>query len=205
MATEEQFWNWFKENEAKFYFLGQVDDHDSREALLDELMLHIHGYCDELYFEVGGLPDEKQDLIITAQGKSDFFPKVDSLVDAAPSLEHWNIIAFKPAVGEGIIEYNDIRLDSGTMFFIPLENPKEPQSIGIRVYTDNYDDSRIKEFRYATYLVLDDVLGEKSFALDIDYVDVKATPPIAERESLIELNRLPSYVAWKKSKSNPES
>lgn len=202
MATEQQFWTWFKENEAKFYFLDQVEDPATKEELLDELLFHLHEYCDELYFEVGGLPDEKQDLIITAQGKPDFFPQVDSLVNAAPELEHWNIIAFKPAVVGSTVEYNGIKLQSDSMYFDPLENNKAPNKIGIRVFLEDYDDSRNEAFRYAVYLILDNILGEKSFALDIQYVDIASIPSIAEREKFIELNRLPRYIEWKKSKNS---
>jgi len=201
MLKEKQFWDWFKENEAKFYFLGQVDDEDEKESILDDFLANLHLYCDKLYFEIGGYPNEKQDLIITAEGNTDFFDNVEYLVKQAPQLEYWNVIAFKPAVEGGIIEYNDIRLESETMYFIPLGN-KSSQKIGLRIYVNNYNTTKEKDFSTATYLMLDNILGEKSNALNIGYVEVEGLPSISEREELIELIKLPRYIEWKKSKIN---
>jgi hypothetical protein len=48
--------------------------------------------------------------------------------------------------------------------------------------------------------VLDTVLGEKSFALDIDYIDFGKLPDNPEKHGMIELGELPAYMKWKKSK-----
>jgi hypothetical protein len=199
MTKEQQFWDWFKENEAQYFFLNQINDEDEKERLLDEFLEHLHIYCDKLFFEVGGYPNEKQDLIITAEGDTDFFDKVEYLVKQSPQLEYWNVIAFKPVMEDCTTEYNDIKLDPKTMWFIPLDN-KASQKIGLRVYVDNYNPTKEKDFLTATYLVLDNILGEKSNALDIGYVEVENVPSIPEREESIELTKLLRYIEWKKSK-----
>jgi len=76
MSKEQQFWDWFKENEAKYFFLNQINDDNEKERLLVDFLSHLHEYCDQLFFEVGGYPNEKQDLIITAEGDMTFFDKV---------------------------------------------------------------------------------------------------------------------------------
>jgi hypothetical protein len=200
MSKGEQFWEWFKENEAKFFFLNQVDDADERESILDNLLEHLHSYCDQLYFQIGGYPDAKQDLIITAEGNTDFFDKVEALVKQAPQLEYWSVIAFKPVMEGGSIEYNGIKLDPETMYFIPLEN-KASQKLGVRMYVNNYDSENEKDFLTAGYWLLDNILGERSSALDIGYVEIENLPSTPEKEELIELIKLPRYIAWKKSKA----
>ncbi|PTT00881.1 hypothetical protein DBR11_08745 [Pedobacter sp. HMWF019] len=197
--NEKQFWDWFKANEAKYYFLNQIDDENERERLLDELLFHLQEYCDQLFFEVGGVPDEKQDLILSAGGNTDFFNKVEDLVSQAPSLEYWNIITFKPAREEYKIEYNGIKLNPDEMYFIPLSS-KASQQIGLRVYIEDYNSLNQADFLVATYLVLDNVLGEKSSALDIGYVEIEDLSVISEIDELIELVKLPRYIKWKKSK-----
>jgi hypothetical protein len=200
MSKEKKFWDWFKKNEAKFFFLNQIDDKDEKESILDEFLENLHSYCDNLYFEIGGRPNEKQDLIITAEGDTDFFNKVETLVNQAPELEHWNIIAFKPVMEDFITEYNGIKLDPKSMYFIPLGN-EASQKIGLRIYVDNYNSSNEKDFLYIAYLVLDNILGEKSNALDIGYVEMETLPAVSERKELIELTKLPRYIVWKKSKA----
>jgi len=199
MTKEQQFWDWFKENEAQFFFLNQIDSEIEKEKLLDELLKQLHSFCDQLFFEVGGFPNEKQDLIITADGNTEYFDKVESLVKQAPLLDYWNIIAFKPAIENNTIEYKGIQLNSKTIFFDPLEN-RTSEKIGLRLYIDNYNPNNKTAFLTATYLLLDNILGEKSNAQDIGYVDIDKLSSTAQREELIELNKLPRYIQWKKSK-----
>lgn len=199
MIKEEQFWEWFKKNKAKYFFLHQIDDETEKERILNELEEQLHLYCEDLFFEVGGEPDQKQDLIITAQGDPDFFNNAECLVAHAPQLEHWNIIALKPAVEDSVIDYDGINLSSEMMWFIPLSS-KNSSKIGLRVYIENYNPTDEDKVLFATHLLLDNLLGEKSSGLDIGYIEIDNLPPVSERDDLIELSELPRYVKWKKAK-----
>jgi len=202
MSGELKFWNWFKQKEANYFYLDQIEEVTEKERLLDDLLSHLHEYCQHLYFEVGGYPDEKQDLIITAGGNVDFFGEVEALVDAVPELDHWNVIAFKPPATENFtIEYEGVELDASTMYFVPLENKTSPQ-LGLRIYIDNYDSTQANTFLTAAYLVLDNILGEKSNAIDIGYVKTDDLASVHDREELIELNKLLRFIEWRKSKLN---
>ncbi|MFA6083776.1 hypothetical protein [Mucilaginibacter sp.] len=201
MSKEQQFWDWFKENEAKYFFLNQINDNNEKERLLDDFLFHLHEYCNHLFFEVGGYPNEKQDLIITAEGDTDFFDEVETLVKEAPQLEYWNVLAFKPVREDYTTEYNSIKLDPKGIYFIPLNN-NDPNRIGLRIYIDKYTPINKEDFLTAVYLVLDNILGEKSNALDIGYVEIESLSSISEKEELIELTKLPQYIKWKRSKLN---
>ncbi len=76
MSKEQEFWNWFKENEAKFFSLNQIDDENEKERLLDYFLERLHDYCDQLYFLIGGRPDEIQELIITADGDTSNYKNI---------------------------------------------------------------------------------------------------------------------------------
>jgi hypothetical protein len=199
MSKEKRFWNWFKRNEGKYFFLNQIDDVNEKERLLDEFLDQLHKYCNRLFFEIGGYPDGKQDLIITAEGDKDYFIYVETIVKSAPKLEYWNVIAFKPVRADFITEYKDISLDPSKIWFIPLNNNEDPGKIGLRLYSDNYNESNKIDFLTAAYIVLDNVLGEESNALNIDYVEMQ-TPSSSQKEEAIELNKLARYIQWWKSK-----
>ena len=47
------FWEWFQANNHKYLFLNDVSE-DEKENLMNEFLSHLHEYCDELYFEMGG-------------------------------------------------------------------------------------------------------------------------------------------------------
>jgi hypothetical protein len=201
MDKAQQFWDWFKNDETKYLYLNQIDDENERESLLNIFLEHLHNYCKELFFEMGGLPDAKQDLIITAGGNSDFFDEVELLVSKAPELEYWNVIALKPAQLNGIVEYGNIILKPEEMFFNPLSSNRS-NLIGLRIYLKNYSSFDKDQCLEATYILLDNLIGEKSTALDIGHVELEDLHSVHDIKELIEMNKLPKYVKWKQARAN---
>jgi hypothetical protein len=199
-TAAKEFWDWFEKHNKAYLFV----DEDVKEQLLDDLQDHLHEYCDQLYFQVGGAPGEEQELIITAEGNSDFFEQVEALVNNAPVIDNWKFVAFfQPSDDLDTTNFEGVELSPRDMWFLPLESASMPKSIGIKVCTPNYD--LVKEskwFKPAAYKVLDTVLGEKSFAMDIDHIDFGLLPPNPEEQGMIELSELLAYVKWKKSKQN---
>jgi hypothetical protein len=195
------FWTWFGEHNGSYLNIDDLDE-DVKELLLDELLQRLHEYCDQLYFETGEMPDGNPELIITAEGKVDFFDEVETLVYHAPIIGNWSFTAFmQPLEGGNTINFEGVELKSNEMWFLPLENKNKPSSIGITVCMPNYDLVKESEwFEASVYKVLDTVLGEKSFALDIDYVGYDKLPDDPAEKGMIELLELPAYIKWKKSK-----
>src|SRR4051812_9694410 len=89
------FWRWFAKHQARFRSVEVPE----KEGLLDEIQHHLHAYCPDLFFEIGGFPGGTTELIITAAGRRALFPQVRELVSAAPPIDGWSFIAFKPAQG----------------------------------------------------------------------------------------------------------
>ena len=205
MDTTLQFWNWFKDKNKAYTFLNSVDG-VIKEKLLNDFLEQLSKYCDKIYFEIGGYPDEDQELIITAEGDKDYFEKVEKLIDAAPQIEGWTFIAFKqPMVGHFKSKWEDLELNTADMWFLPLSS-ENPNDLGIRVYLKNHD--LIKDSEYLTPLVfkmLDTILGEKSFAIDIDYVDTDLQPYEPEEEGMYQILELPDYIKSHKSQARKSS
>ncbi|RAV99276.1 hypothetical protein [Pseudochryseolinea flava] len=202
MTSAKDFWNWFEKNSAKYFFLNQIESEEERERLLDDFLNKLHAYSPKLYFEIGGHPDETQDLIITAGGNLDYFSKVEELVSQTPKLQHWKVIAFKPPSQENfVIEYKGVKIDPSKAWFLPLEREDEPDMLGLRICTAGYAPSKENEFINAAYLALDSILGEKSTALNVQHVEVDDLPENPEEGGLMNLTELPEYITWKKSKA----
>lgn len=192
-----KFWKFFHENHQAYLFLGEVDDHE-RERLVNLLLEKLHEFCDQLYFEIGGHPeDPKQELIITASGNPQFFPIVEALVQAAPEMDDWEVIAFKPPRGASfVIVYNDIELTPTELWFTPLRNKEEPKMIGIAVGVPYYDeDNEDENFNAAIFALIETVIGEKAFAL-VDYIEPNSLPEDPEEYGLEPLERLTEYLHW---------
>ena len=198
MDTTSQFWNWFKDNNKAYLFLNSVDN-DIKEHLLDNMLEQLHAYCDKIYFEIGGDPDASQEFIITAEGDKEYFEKVEFLINAAPKISGWTFIAFKPPIpGHFKSEWDNLELNTEDMWFEPL-SLQDSDNLGIRVFLKNHDLIKGNEILTPLlYKMLDTILGEKSFALDISYVDTDLQPDDPEEEDLFPILELPEYVAWHK-------
>jgi hypothetical protein len=194
MDTISQFWNWFQDNNKAYLFLDDVDE-DVKEELLNNFLEQLHKYCDQIYFEIGGDPDEDQDLIITAEGDPEYFGEVEKLINSAPEIAGWKFIAFKPPMpGHFKSQWDDLELNTEEMWFLPLVNKKNDE-LGIRVCLKNHD--LIKDNKILTtllYKMLDTILGEKSFALNIKYVDTALQPDNPAQEGMYPILELQEYI-----------
>ncbi len=199
-AKINPFWDWFTANSNKFLFVNDIEETE-REKLFDDFILHLHAYCDKLFFQMGGHPDaKKMELIITAEGLSQYFPNVEELVDAAPTLDNWEFIKFKQPHGPGVItKYRDIDFDPNKTIYIQLVNEQAPNEVGIHVCYADFDEEQKDIFVGGTYLMLDTLLGEKSTTLDISYLDIIKTPANITEYDFGHLCDLKEYIDRVKS------
>lgn len=198
MDTISCFWDRFKENNQSYLFLDLIEE-DLKEDLLNDLLESLHKYCDKLFFEIGGHPDEDRELIITAEGNKDYFDKAEELIHAAPSIEGWIFIALIPPRCEHFKgRWDDLELDTEDIRFLPLSNKKN-SDLGIRLLLGNYDSIKDNEVLMPLlYKMLDTIVGERSFALDIHYVDTGSFPDNEEEDELLPIIDLPKYIVWHK-------
>jgi hypothetical protein len=197
---EKKFWNWFDKNNSKYLFLNEVEE-DIKERHMNEFLGQLHKYSKGLYFLIGGHQDNKKvELIITSDGIIEYFPKVEKLVNAAPKLHNWDIIAFKPPEGiDFITEIGGRKFDPKEIQFIPLETKADPKAIGIQVCYHDFSEEQKDLFLQGTFIMIDSMIGEKSCALDIDYLDVVRTPGNIEDIRTLQLIELSEHIRTKKN------
>jgi hypothetical protein len=191
------FWSWFEKSRARL----ETYTDDEREGVLDEILEELHKYSAGLWFEIGGHPEGPKELIISAEGDSDYFAEVVSLVAQAPKFDGWKFIAFKPPQGfEFTTTYEDLHVDPAKSWFLPLDSASDPKSLGLRVAVADFNESKAKAFTTAVYLVVDAGLGELRAGKYINYVEVVAVPSNPEIEGFIELTELDQYITWREAK-----
>jgi hypothetical protein len=201
MSKEEKFWNWFKKSNSRYYFLNQISDRAQKEKLLDEFLEHLHSYCDKLFFEIGGIPNENMELIISAGGDKNFFSVAEVLIQHAPKIDDWRFIALKPPMGTTFISnYENIELNPQKMWFLPLENDDNPEQLGLRLYFEKFAKQNDDLFLNAGYQILDTLLGEKNTALQIQHVEVEKLPKDPAKNGLMKMKDLPEYIRWRNEK-----
>ncbi len=201
ISEEEKFWNWFKRHNEKYKYLDNLEVSE-KEHLLEVLLKHLHEYCKNLYFQIGGFPNAvKKELLISAEGNIEYFYKVEKLLKDAPNLDSWEIIAFKQPMGSSFVtEYEGLYLDPQNMKFIPLENDNNPSMLGIQVLVENYESQYNKKFIQGVYQVLDTLLGEKANALEINYLEVNLLNKERSEDNLTDLVDLKEYIEWRKKR-----
>jgi hypothetical protein len=203
MAPAATFWNWFKANNASYIALNNTElTIDEKEIRLDELLKRLHIYCNKLFFEIGGIAGEKQELIITAEGNTNYFDDVEKLIEGAPQIENWTLTALlQPRDLDYTSNFEDVELKPFEMWFLPLNSKSQPKSIGIKVCLPNYESVKdSKWLKAAVYKVLDTALGEKVFALDITHIEIGSLPELPENHGMIELKDISMFIKWKKKK-----
>jgi len=200
MKKIKAFWDWFKLNEEKLYRIDNLSETE-KDSTLDNLLENLHNYSDKLYFEIESTPESIiKEFIITAEGNQEYFSKVENLIEHAPNLDRWNFITFKPPQSDSFtITYEGIELDTKDMWFLPLQNGKHPNQIGIQIGLEHFNLLKDKAFFQSTiYKIIDTVVGEKTFAQDIDYIGIVELPESPDNNGFIELNELGEYLIWKK-------
>ncbi len=197
-----QFWNWFASHSAAYLFLKDVDN-TVKSRLLQDLKQHLHAYCNKLCFEIGGDPESDQELIITADGNTEYFRYAETLIAEAPELEGWDFIALIPPRGaEFEISINGLVLRARDMWFQPMGHPNFPELMGIRVCIPNYETYKDSEWMHqAICKMVEYIIGEKSFALNMHYIDIGELPEAPVEWGMFPLQNLEKFIQWRQSRA----
>jgi hypothetical protein len=185
-AKEEEFWKWFQNNSDRYLSL----DKSNRGILFKELNQEIKKIDPNLTFEFGPkLGDGLREFIISANGIKESFPAVRKLVDAAPNIPKWAIIAFRqPKPSYKQITFKGITVHFDDVYFAYC---KDKGKIGLELYIRGYEDSR--DWIATTFLLLDMVLGEFDTEMSISWIERKG---LNEKEigTFYKIHDLPTLV-----------
>lgn len=145
---------------------------------------------------------ESAALIISANGKSRYFKKIDDFVAKAPVIPNWEIYALEhpPPIDFSIEEeFGDTGIDPHQLWFMPMYEGMDGELFDVIIYSSMYRKEYNDSFDRAVEVVLWNLLGERSFALDIGEVIVDNLSCASEGVELIKLEDLPAYLAGRKS------
>jgi hypothetical protein len=200
MSQIINFWNYFKQNNFVFLLLNEIPN-DELKIHFDKLITILRHYNKDLDLIIK-IKTNEAELIITANGNPYLFKEVKLLAHHAPVVERWKITAFlQPEKNiakyeEGTdkpFEYYGITLKISEIYFEPLENLEKPSDLGIKVFIKNYiihkDNPRLRE---AVYVHIEHLIGEKSFANDIAFIEIGQLQ--TNQVNLIELFHLKFYI-----------
>ncbi len=193
-TKEEKFWVWFSKNNSIYYnqFLGT----DSTSPLYQKLNTELTKVNKELTWEFSPVMENGiREITISADGIKEFFPAVESLVQAAPEISNWKINAFRQRIpGDDIrINYGDFSISYSDIFF---KYADEGEKIGIELYIKDFEKNGHKQ--NAIYILLDGLIGEYDTETTIGWIDWKKLNE-SETDFLFKFYELRELVDRKKN------
>lgn len=203
MRKINTFWNWFQDNNQTIKNLIN-ETPKTQKQLYFWLNRHLGYYCKELDFLIifPKKEKEKAELIITANGNPNYFSQVTELIIRAPALRHWKFTAFiQPTeninkIIEGLDEpyiFQEITIKTSEIKFPPLNYDEQTKKLDITVYLKNFKlYCNTKTWEQAIYIIIQDLLGEKSVYQNINFVQLAQMPN--NHEELIHLYELQFYI-----------
>jgi hypothetical protein len=198
-TPEARFWSWFAARHARYRGSSKSG---IKKRLLDRLIKALHRYHPKLWAMVGGDPKGTRELIITAEGDPKQFPAVRRLIRAAPKINGWRFIAFKPASGFDFkTTYEGVPLDPAKMWFLSLRS--NTGSLGLRIGVPGYDEAKKQVYMAGCLFVLDTALGELRAAEEIQRVEVVTLPPDPKSKGYLPLVQLARYLDRHKPRIAP--
>ncbi len=196
-----QFWKWFSVNQSNYFDIDEKEQ-DEVQYLFNELLQQLHGYCSKLVFQIGGKDPSVKELIISAEGNPEYFEKAEQLVYMAPRLKRWKFIALAPATESlSAIEYDGLQVDPNNVWFSAIETREEPHLLGVCIYIDGFSANDEHRYYSIAYVILESVLGERSTALDIHYLEVAHLPANPNKDELFPVETLPAYIEMRRSQA----
>lgn len=203
MRKINTFWNWFQDNNQTIKNLIHENPINQKQICY-WLNKQLGYYCKELDVMIvfPKKATQKTELIITANGNPDYFNQVIELINKAPQLKHWKFTAFiqPPENIDKIIDglddpyiFQEITIKTSDIKFLPLHYDASSNKLDIIMYLKNYNiRCNTKTWQQVIYIILQDLLGEKSLYRNINFVQLANMPK--QTEALIQLYELQLYI-----------
>lgn len=185
------FWDWFVANQAVYL---ELDDANSGKRL-NQLQKKLQKVNQHLTFELSDLnEDTKREFVISADGMIEAFDDVIELVEQAPELAAFKVIAFRQQQTEEVsVAYGDIELSWDDIFYT-VEKQESNDEINLALYVKGFTQENEDEFVSASFVLLDTVIGEYNAGMrvgEIEFTSYEGQPellPIKELQSLFKNN-----------------
>lgn len=189
----DSFWHWFTQNADRYYTLEK-----NQSQLFADLKAELNKIHPDLVFEFSLIrPDKKRELVISADGIKSVFPIVSELINKAPKLVKWEFIAFRQPRKISNIKYENLDISTDNIFF---SYKKDNGKIDVELHIKGFYESA--EWTAATFILLDNIVGEYHTEMSIGSID-KKTLHVDMSDSLLPITLLPEIIkSYKREHDN---
>ncbi|MEK3981711.1 hypothetical protein MKY37_22150 [Psychrobacillus sp. FSL K6-2836] len=183
----EKFWQYFIDHEKELYNFREEDI----ERLFRDLYILINKVNNQLVFSMPKpLIDEKREFTISGSGIGNNFPDVIRLVEAAPEMERFTIIAFNQRNDdEHGTASNDIEITRDDVFF-NYTYDQEYSAFYLTLYIKGFDEKN-DNYYAVVFDLLEIVIGEYVLGTEITEIEFKKYD---HEDDLLPINNLPKIL-----------
>lgn len=190
-TPQEDFWSWFAKNESALFDFEKDQDH-----VFKDLDAQLHKIDPNLTFEFGPKKDGKREFVISAGGLTESFPAVISLYNAAPKLDRWIFIEFRPRrpVADFDIEMDGVKVPPKDISFILVPDGKKA---GLFIFIKGMNKPQESTYKQIAFLYLDTALGEYDVETKVGGIDIQPaeTETKSDKQPIQELpGAVDSYI-----------
>jgi hypothetical protein len=195
--TIVEFWNWFEENQFRFY--NAVKDQDNIQfEFINPVFNKLNQIKEGAFLLTGMMDANKAELVFTAEGNLLNFPYISEIVDLSPQLENWQFTAFKPSMDSPDfgISMGPKSFSTENINFYPNIDSNFPDQIDIKlVYTEEYSEEERDLIENGTFIFVENYLGELKLATQIDRISVEHNS--VSNNDLNPITKLNEYINWR--------
>jgi hypothetical protein len=197
--SKKHFWQWFMRSNKEYLGLQNKSKKELKYCM-NEMTTHLRAYFKFLHFSILVSNDGATGVLtISVSGKAQYFKYVDKIVGAAPEIPGWNIHALeapKPIDSFWEQELGHTGIDPHELWCTVPDREHRPR---IAVYHMMYTEANNWHYTQAAEMAIYNVLGERSFGLDIGRITVANFSSAPEDAELIKLEELPAYMPHSQS------
>ena len=196
--SKHHFWEWFRRNNQEYLALKNKPKKEAA-YLLNELNAHLRAYFKFFGFSLEWHKDRTALLTITVNGKAMHFKKAEDLVEKAPKIPGWTIVALE---GRRPVDFlleqqmHQTGIDPRELYFSFAGD--DPDNAMLIVYHPLCTPQNEHFICQLANLAVFNLLGERSFGTDIGWLKV-ANLSCADPADVQELEALPAYLGLRRS------
>jgi hypothetical protein len=171
----KKFWKWFQASKDEIF---QFDA--DKERVFDKLAARLQRVHRNLTFEFSSVTNGKREFIVSAGGIKSAFAEVTALVREAPTLQRWQVIAFRQRKDVPEIRYAGKTVHRDSVFFdYRGAGDQIDLTVFVQGLTSTASADDVTAFKTIGYLLLDTTIGEfdvETKIAGIEFVDDSLFP-----------------------------
>lgn len=192
----DHFWQWFVENEKRFWAYNDENSHDLLTEIQQQLEFARDNEGNGFALEFRELSPHIKRLEISPDGVQELFDRTIEVVEAAPSLGNWEFAAFRqPIPAPFSLQYKNMEFDTAKMSFLAYED--EDDELNLTIFGENFDEYKKEnenEFLHYALTTIDNLIGEYNCVMRVKGYDFMDVSDIGEQE-VYPLDELPGFLS----------